>query len=725
MNDSHDTLVQGDDDREVSRRLSLQGNQPLAEVDGYTMVRQLGTGTYGTVWLAREDHTGRMVAIKYYPHRRGVNWSLLSREVEKLATLYTSRNIVRLLDVGWNADPPYYIMEFVENGSLGGLLATGPLTVSEAVRITREVCRALIEAHGAGVLHCDLKPDNVLLDSQFQVRLCDFGQSRMSHERTPALGTLYYMAPEQADLDAVADSRWDVYAVGALLYHMLTGQPSHRSPEIQQRLEAADTLESRLKVYRTAIRDAPASTGYHAVRGIDRRLIQIINSCLAVDPARRLPNAQAILAELDGRDRHRARGPLLVLGVLGPLLLMAAMVPIFVSTLQSNLAVMERRLTNDALGRDALAAGIQANALQEELEDRLDELDQIISKRDYRPTLEVLATTPPVELARQTRERHDQPSDARPKWVKLLDAAHAQVSDRNTQRNHSPDTSWFLQDATGIQVWRRPFSPDTVGQDYSWRDYFHGEDKQYPRGDVPDEVRAIESPHVSLPFRSEATDRYMVALSIPVRSRNGDVIGVFARTIHLGDLQRDQAHRIQGDHNDSVTRMIALADRRTGQLLDHPWLTSDAIQDSADSPDSLFRQLRIERPDSQIPQLGPPNSPVFVLESYRDPVGDLNEKSAAEYRGDWMAAMVPIQSDRTPWLVIVQEKRDAALQPVADMTREARRTAWIAVGTSLTLMGIVWAFVWRALDRSGTSHLIGTGGSHRVQNTVRQAQPAS
>jgi len=196
VTDNGNTEIQNDDDRERSRRLSLQANKAPAEIEGYSIVRRLGTGAYGTVWLAREDRTGRMVAVKFYPHRRGLNWSMLSREVEKLAAVYTSRNIVRLLDVGWNAEPPYFVMEYVENGSLGNFLARGRISVEEAIRITREICSALIDAHGAGVLHCDLKPDNVLLDNQLHARLCDFGQSRMSHEQSPALGTLYYMAPE-------------------------------------------------------------------------------------------------------------------------------------------------------------------------------------------------------------------------------------------------------------------------------------------------------------------------------------------------------------------------------------------------------------------------------------------------------------------------------------------------------------------------------------------------
>lgn len=145
---SHDTQIQNDDDRERSRRLSQQGNTPPAEIEGYSIVRCLGTGAYGTVWLAREDHTGRMVAVKFYPHQRGLNWSMLSREVEKLAAVYTSHHIVRLLDVGWNAEPPYFVMEYVENGSLGNFLTRGYLSVDEAVRIVREICNALIDAYG-------------------------------------------------------------------------------------------------------------------------------------------------------------------------------------------------------------------------------------------------------------------------------------------------------------------------------------------------------------------------------------------------------------------------------------------------------------------------------------------------------------------------------------------------------------------------------------------------
>jgi serine/threonine protein kinase len=717
VSNSDDTQIQGEDEQEGARRLSLEGSQPPALIEGFSIIRRLGTGAYGTVWLAREDRTGRMVAIKYYPHRRGLNWSLLSREVEKLATLYASRNIVRLLDVGWNAEPPYYVMEFVENGSLSAYMAGGKLSVDEVIRIVRQICGALIEAHGAGVLHCDLKPDNVLLDAQFDVRLCDFGQSRMSHEQSPALGTLYYMAPEQADLESIPDARWDVYAVGALFYHMLTGQPPYRTVEIQEKLESAESLKARLEIYQTQIRQSPAPAEHRSVRGVDARLASLIDSCLAIDPAQRLPNAQAILAVLDARERHLARRPLLVLGVLGPIMLMAAMVPIFVNALQSNLNTMEKRLTERALESDALSASIQARSLQEELDDRLYELDNIVTNPDNISMLEQLMQQSSDEVVAQMKSLHDSAEADQPQWMSQLNRLRQRSDDANRRRSRIPDTSWFLTDARGRQIWRHPYSAETLGRNYSWRDYFHGTDVQYSPDQVPEGITPLQSPHVSLAFNSEATQQYMVALSVPVRNSKGEVIGVFARTAHLGDLQSRLGKQIEGQENDTVNRVIALVDRRTWRLLDHPWLTAEMLQAHGSSEENLFAGLQLDdditnaiksrleandsqqedAPDNEKRGLTDPLRQSVRLPRYRDPVGRLDDPSTRPYRGNWMAALVPMESEQTTWLVIVQENRDEALRPVRDMAAQASKQAVLAVISSLAIMAGVWMFVWRAI----------------------------
>ena len=107
---------------------------------GYEPRKFLGAGAYGEVWVAVDRNTGRQVAIKFYAHQGGLDWSILSREVEKLAFLSADRYVVQLLDVGWDAEPPYYVMEYVEQGSLEDLLKReGKLGVREAVALFREV----------------------------------------------------------------------------------------------------------------------------------------------------------------------------------------------------------------------------------------------------------------------------------------------------------------------------------------------------------------------------------------------------------------------------------------------------------------------------------------------------------------------------------------------------------------------------------------------------------
>jgi len=717
MTNSNPTEVQDDDEREGSRQLSLQENAPPSEIEGYSVIRRLGTGAYGTVWLAREDRTGRMVAIKYYPHRRGLNWSLLNREVEKLATLYASRNIVRLLDVGWNAEPPYYVMEYVENGSLGAYLASGALGVSEAVRIVQQVCGALIEAHGAGVLHCDLKPDNILLDVRFQVRLCDFGQSRMSHEQSPALGTLYYMAPEQADLEAIPDARWDVYAVGALLYHMLTGQPPYREQSIQKKLEQAESLEMRLTIYRDHIAAAPAPRAHHFVRGVDSHLISIVDSCLSVDPAARLPNAQAIQEKLKTRERNRSRRPLLLLGVLGPILLMTAMVPIFVNALHNNLRLMEQQLVADTQEGNALIARSQANSLQEELEDRLHDLKRVVEEEKIVSLLTHLMNEPAATVELQMKQFHDAPFEQRPEWMQRLDAAHTAADEENRARNKNEDTSWFLTDAHGTQLWRRDYSEATIGKNYAWRDYFHGTDTQYQKGAAPEGIQPIQEGHVSLAFKSEVTKRYMVALSVPVCATDGRVIGVFARTAHLGDLQTDLGKNIQDNGSDSVRRAIVLADRREGQLLDHPYLTDDFFRDrSKEEVDKTFRRLQfndrtrsriaaqLSESDDSIPEYTAGGQffggRIFQTNDYADPVGQLDEVAAKSWGDVWIATMSTTKSEKMPWLVIVQGRRAEVLGPARTMADRTTPQVWYAVLASIGTMATIWLFVWQALARS-------------------------
>jgi len=156
----------------VLQDLSLRKTQPPAKVPGYDPERLLGEGAYGEVWVATERNTGRKVAVKFYTRRGGLDWSLLKREVEKLAFLSADRYVIQLIEVGWDSDPPYYVMEYLGHGSLEERLnEQGALPTDEAIGLFREVATGLMHAHGKGVLHCDLKPANVLVSDDGQPML--------------------------------------------------------------------------------------------------------------------------------------------------------------------------------------------------------------------------------------------------------------------------------------------------------------------------------------------------------------------------------------------------------------------------------------------------------------------------------------------------------------------------------------------------------------------------
>ena len=210
-------------------------------------------------------------------------------------------------------------MDFIESGSLEDRIKSGEaIPVSRAVEVFKEVATGLMHLHGKGVLHCDLKPGNVLLDPDGKPRLADFGQSRLKTDNTSALGTLFYMAPEQADLRSVPDAKWDVYGLGALLFTMLTGKPPYFSDQLKQKIENAESLHERLKVYRQSLASAKRPREHRAIPGVDRTLADIIDRCIAARPADRFASAQSVLVALQQRDIKHQNRPLLLSGILGP-----------------------------------------------------------------------------------------------------------------------------------------------------------------------------------------------------------------------------------------------------------------------------------------------------------------------------------------------------------------------------------------------------------------------
>lgn len=641
------TPVQDEQELEVSRRLSLRSGRVPSSVAGYDVLRCLGEGSFGMVWLARERKTGRHVAIKFFTNRRGLDWTLLTREVEKLAVLDASRDVVRLLDVGWDHDPPYFVMEYLPHESVASLLEAGPVPIKHAIEITKSVARALVHAHGAGILHCDIKPANILLDHGDEARLGDFGQSRLTSDQSPALGTFYYMAPEQAALDAVPDVRWDVYALGAVLYHMLTGEPPYQTSNAQDRIARASRLQERLLGYREAIESAPFPMDHRTVPGIDRELIALIDDCLRKDPADRIPNPQVVLDRLEQREVNRARRPLVWLGFLGPVIFMLMLGWIASSAVPAAVREAESNLYERALSSDAATVRLLAASVDQELLERTDELQRLASR--------LPAPAGEVTL-----------NGFRADAMDVLDGWREETNQRFTNQHRTLDESLFLTDQTGVQIYRDPWQ-DSIGQSFAYRDYFHNLGRELERGTVSEgEIQPRKTAGVSLAFRSSNTNQYMVALAVPIWNHDEtEVVGVLARTIHLTDLLNQWERRIRAGSGKKADqpvedRFLSLVDMReqTPFLLDHHWMSAEHLSELTN--DFELKQ-RIQLTDQERKVMEDAIQGNHLIVDYIDPLADLDSR----YQGEWLAAVAEIASAN--WIAVVQERRSDAVAPMLEL----------------------------------------------------------
>jgi serine/threonine protein kinase len=196
-------------------------------------VDRIGVGGFATVWLYHDDELDSDVAVKALADNWAQRFDIRERFLEEARILRAadSDHVVRVYDIGEADGTPYFVMSYADRGSLGGLLETGlPLPVEQAVGLVEQAGVGLSVLHRQGVIHRDIKPANLLLrstdDGGVRVLVADLGVAKaMLHASglTQVVGTPAYMAPEQATGEGI-DVRADVHALGAVAYHMLTGQ---------------------------------------------------------------------------------------------------------------------------------------------------------------------------------------------------------------------------------------------------------------------------------------------------------------------------------------------------------------------------------------------------------------------------------------------------------------------------------------------------------------------
>ncbi|HEX5004080.1 MAG TPA: protein kinase [Gemmatimonadales bacterium] len=264
--------------------------------NNYRILRELGGGGMSRVFLAEETRLGRRVVIKVLPPdmAAGVNADRFEREIQLAASLQHP-HIVQLLTAGAHDDLAYYVMPFIEGESLRARLGReGALPMGEVLHILHNVVDALAYSHAHGVVHRDIKPDNVMLSGKHAL-VTDFGVAKAvsassgdGHTNLTslgiALGTPAYMAPEQAAADPRVDHRADIYAVGAMAYEMLCGRTPFVAPTPQGMLAAhiSERPEAPSR-YRNTIPPA---------------MNELVLRCLEKNPADRIQSADEIAARL-------------------------------------------------------------------------------------------------------------------------------------------------------------------------------------------------------------------------------------------------------------------------------------------------------------------------------------------------------------------------------------------------------------------------------------------
>ncbi len=290
---------------------------PPRAVGPYEVVRELGRGGMGVVYeVRRPDLPGRALALKLILGAASQDaLERFGREAEVLARV-RHRGVVTVHQLGRAPEGPYLVTDFVAGQGLGGLLRTGPLPARRAAEVVRELADALAAVHAQGVLHRDLKPDNVILREDGSPVLLDFGIARdQGAQRLTAtgalLGTPAYMAPEQADGSRTTelDGRVDVYGLGAVLFALLVGRPPFGGATLQD-------------VLKRVLLDEPE---WPSRSDVPVALEAICRMAMARDREARYPSAAALRADLDRWLRGerpeaaarlgRRRGPLVAGGL--------------------------------------------------------------------------------------------------------------------------------------------------------------------------------------------------------------------------------------------------------------------------------------------------------------------------------------------------------------------------------------------------------------------------
>ncbi len=663
----------------------------------YELEERLGTGGMGDVYRARHVQFGRVRAVKVIKqhfvdagHREVVR--RFYQEIKAVGAL-EHPNIVVAIDSSAPTDPVHYlVMEYIDGVGADQLVARhGPLGAAEACEIVRQAARGLAYIHEHAMVHRDIKPSNLMLtvvrgdqlgsgataqevvDEQAVVKILDLGlallvgddQQRLTMMDARAMGTAMYMSPEQWQTTTV-DIRADIYSLGCTLYHLLSGKPpfwdSDLRPEKAHEREQLSPIHDGdpiprpvwdiiLKMTAKNPGDRYAEPGEVAaaltpwVEGND--LVRLVRQAKGDDSL----EATQVMAKSDTRRARSAESDTRLAGrrsnwslptlaaetrrklwrrtMTVTLLVALAVIGWLVYLMQGS-----RPPSDGAMLR--LAANFASSEILKQIDARFNRLTELAQDEWLREQMVAIDADPENEAL----------------WEPLQNWIGRQKADFDEDARAD---SWFIDNRFGRQVARSPYSKKSLGNDYSHRDYFHGQGHELEEG-TPD-LQPLTEPHLSAVYRSTSTGRLRVAFSVPIdNGKTGaerNVVGVLAMSVDLGEFKVLEK---QLDKNQEVV-LIDLRNStidgqaRRGLILHHHWAT--AGREREQKRPWLGDQVLTEI-DALLAGSGRMSSRAQMLSEYRDEAltGDQHYWGAIK-------PVVGRQSDGEvldyQWLVLVQE----------------------------------------------------------------------
>lgn len=292
---------------EVRRAMAAEGLHP--RIGDFYILSRIGRGSMGTVYRAHDRRLDRPVAIKLLASHLAANPEFVKRFIHeaRLAAKISHPNVVQIYDVGQWHGTHYIVMEYVEGRSLEEIIAEGPISEEEAVRLGLDVAEALRAAMEKGVVHRDIKPGNILISANGKAKVADLGLAVLEGDtRETTVGTPYYMSPEQAQGQNDIDVRSDIYSLGCTIFHAVTGRPPFLGAG------AYETLRMHADAKRPDVR---------AIRpGISARFSSVVRKMMATRPKERYQSpdelSEALAAVRTPRKSARSERIMWILGII-------------------------------------------------------------------------------------------------------------------------------------------------------------------------------------------------------------------------------------------------------------------------------------------------------------------------------------------------------------------------------------------------------------------------